>query len=110
MVNGETIPKSGSHYYKVIRFGGRTTTKFFSNLKDATEYYDSLCKRNKQGYNIWLTEENPPNYQYASRWIYINSKNSSRPYRDVSKEKSKSSTTGFGFPKPKKDSWPNVKV
>ena len=109
MVAGEIVPRSDSHHYDVIKFGVRMTAKYFSNLSSAVDYYDSLCKRNKQGYKIWLREWNSPNSQYVSRMVYSNDKNRKTPYRDVSKEK-KSDTTGFGFPKPKKNGWPNVKV
>ena len=85
-----------SHYYKVTRFGRRSTTKYFSNLKDATAYYDKLCM--KGGADIWLSEHRRPGSEYAENWVYTTDMNVNITHRDVSKKKKRSGTDGFGFP------------
>lgn len=45
-------------YYEVKRYGERTTTKRFTNLADATAYYDKQCRNmGRTGYRVILQDD-----------------------------------------------------
>lgn len=83
----------GEHHYSVVRSGLRRTTKNFSNMKDALEYYDLQCIRHKVGndgvFDVMLVEHYKPGSKYAMNWVFISHKLTSIPYRNVYADKKK---------------------
>ena len=43
-MEGTTYPPNKSRYYRVFRYGKRSTVRYFTNMRDALEYYDAKCK------------------------------------------------------------------
>lgn len=43
-MKGSQYPPNKSRYYSVFRYGQRSTVRYFTNVKDALEYYDAKCK------------------------------------------------------------------
>lgn len=86
----------------------------FRTYRDAMNYVKRMQRKDMRidgepfefGYSISRFQS--PQYYYQEIWNTKYGAVADRPRRKVKKKKS--DTTGFGFPKPKKDSWPNVKV
>lgn len=80
------------HFYKVIRFGDRTTSRAFLSYAEALRYYDQRCKASAE-YPIEFQEYVRDRKPYQWTVIYTNTRlamPTGSEYRNLYKKKKKS--------------------